>query len=60
LSIEATRPSSFFTRYSHGVRYLGIEKEQRLEQLMRKLRQMCENKRILVKPFFDDAGEIGR
>ncbi|GAQ80547.1 hypothetical protein KFL_000560360 [Klebsormidium nitens] len=42
-------------RYSHGVRYLGIEKEQRLEQLMRKLRQMCENKRILVKPFFDDA-----
>jgi hypothetical protein len=42
------------------VRYLGIEKEQRLEQLMRKLRQMCENKRILVKPFFDDAGERAR
>eukprot|EP00899_Mesostigma_viride_P022881 jgi/Mesvir1/3778/Mv08225-RA.1 len=42
-------------RFKRAGRYLGAEKEQRLESVMNRLRRDCRIRRILVKPFFDDA-----
>ncbi|DBA80843.1 hypothetical protein WJX77_010114 [Trebouxia sp. C0004] len=43
------------TRYDFSSKQLPEERETQLESIMNKLREECQIKGIMVKPFFDDA-----
>lgn len=57
LEVVPPEPSALLdrTRYQYCSKVLEPEKEERLAELMPELRYQCKVKRIMVKPFFDDA-----